>query len=50
MQDLSLIVDNIIENFQNKKNKKEFLFKSIKPYKNKIKNIFINNNCFKTNY
>ncbi len=45
-----LIVDNIIENFQNKKNKKEFLFNSIKPYKNKIKNIFINNNCFKTKY
>ena len=30
--------------------KKEYLFNSIKPYKNKIKNIFINNNCFKTNY
>ena len=45
-----LIVDNIIENIQIKKNKKEFLFNSIKPYRNKIKNIFINNNCFKTNY
>jgi hypothetical protein len=45
-----LIVDNIIETIQNKKNKKEFLFNSIKPYRNKIKNTFINNNCFKTNY